>query len=86
MALFFLNSFFIHFLFIRFFPYFKLIYYSKIFPNASKSTWCAVDEELEKVIITTETDIGDNESGYEFSSGETTETASETEACTAWLR
>ena len=31
-----------------------------------------VDEELEKVIITihssTETDIGDNESGYEYSS------------------
>ena len=45
----------------------------------------AVDEELEKVIITiyssTETDIGDNESGYEYSSGETTETSSETEAC-----
>ena len=45
----------------------------------------AVDEEFEKVIITiyssTETDIGDNESGYEYSSGETTETSSETEAC-----
>ena len=45
----------------------------------------AVDEELEKVIITiyssTETDIGDNEPGYEYSSGETTETSSETEAC-----
>ena len=41
----------------------------------------AVDEELEKVIITiyssTETDIGDNELGYEYCSGETTET----EAC-----
>ena len=46
----------------------------------------AVDEELEKVIITiyssTETDIGDNELGYEYSSGgETAETSSETEAC-----
>ena len=45
----------------------------------------AVDEELEKVIITiyssTETDIGDNESGYEYFSGETTETSSEAEAC-----
>ena len=44
-----------------------------------------VDEELEKVIITiyssTETDIRGNELGYEFSSGETTETSSETEAC-----
>ena len=44
-----------------------------------------VDEELEKVIITiynsTETDIGGNELGYEYSSGETTETSSETEAC-----
>ena len=43
-----------------------------------------VDEELEKVIITiyssTETDIGDNESGYEYSSGETTEISSETQA------
>ena len=43
----------------------------------------AADEELEKVIITidrsTETDFGDYESGYEYSSGETTETASETE-------
>ena len=47
----------------------------------------AVDEELEKVIITiyssTETDIGDNESGYEYSSGKTTEISSETEA---WLQ
>ena len=45
----------------------------------------AVHEELEKVIITiyssTETDIGDNVSGYEYSSGESTETSSETEAC-----
>ena len=45
----------------------------------------AVVEELEKVIITiyssTETDIGDNVSGYEYSSGESTETSSETEAC-----
>ena len=43
-----------------------------------------VDEELEKVIIiiysSTETDIGDNESGYEYSSGETTEISSEIEA------
>ena len=45
----------------------------------------AVEEELEKAIITiyssTETDIGDNKSGYEYSSGETTETSSEAEAC-----
>ena len=45
----------------------------------------AVDEELEKVVITVyssaETDMGDNESGYEYSSGETTETSSEIEAC-----
>ena len=45
----------------------------------------AIAEELEKVIITiyssTDTDIGDKESGYEYSSGETTETSSETEAC-----
>ena len=45
----------------------------------------AVDEGLKKVIITfyssTETDIGDNESAYKYSSGETTETSSETEAC-----
>ena len=49
----------------------------------------AVNVELDKVIITiyssTETDIGDNELGYElgyeYSSGETTETCSETEAC-----
>ena len=44
-----------------------------------------VAEELEKVIIiiysSTETDIGANESGYEYSAGETTETSSETEAC-----
>ena len=44
-----------------------------------------VDEELEKVVITiyssTETDIEDNELGYAYSSGETTETSSETEAC-----
>ena len=44
----------------------------------------AVDGELEEIIITsyssTETDIGDNESGYEYSSGETTEISSETEA------
>ena len=43
----------------------------------------AVDEELEKVIITIyssiEPDIGENESGYDYSSGETTETAIETE-------
>ena len=36
----------------------------------------AVDEELEQVTITidssTETDFGDYESGYEYSSGETT--------------
>ena len=45
----------------------------------------AIDEELEKVIITiysrTDTDIGDDASVYEYSSGETTETPSETEAC-----
>ena len=45
----------------------------------------AADEELEKVIksiySSTETDIGDYESGYEYPSGETTETSSETEAC-----
>ena len=38
----------------------------------------AVDEELENFTITinscTETDIGDIESGYEYSSGETAET------------
>ena len=49
----------------------------------------AVDEALEKVVITvyssTETDMGYNESGYENPSGETTETSSEIEACsTAW--
>ena len=40
-------------------------------------TVVAVDEELEKVIIaidsSTETDFGGYESGYEYSSGETTE-------------
>ena len=45
----------------------------------------AVDKELEKVFITiyssTETNIGDNELGYEYSSGDTTETSSGTEAC-----
>ena len=45
----------------------------------------SVDEELEKAVIivysSTETDMGDNESGYEYSSGETTETSSEIEAC-----
>ena len=45
----------------------------------------AVDEKLENVTITIdsspETDIADYESGYEYSSGETTETSSETEAC-----
>ena len=44
----------------------------------------AADEELEKVIIiicsSIETDIGGNASGYDYSSGETTETSSETEA------
>ena len=43
-----------------------------------------VDEKLENVIITIdsspETDIGDYESGFEYSSGETTETSRETEA------
>ena len=42
----------------------------------------AVDEELENVIITIdsspETDIGDYESGYVYSSGEIIETSSET--------
>ena len=41
----------------------------------------AVHEELEKVIITiyssNGTEIGDNESGYELSSGETTEISEE---------
>ena len=50
-----------------------------------KQTDVAVDEQLEEVIITiyssTETDTGDIESGYEYSSGETIETSSETEAC-----
>ena len=45
----------------------------------------AVDEELEKVNTTiyssTETDIGDNESGYEYPFGKSTETSSETEVC-----
>ena len=45
----------------------------------------AVDNELEMVVITvyssTETVTGDNESGYKYSSGETTETSNETEAC-----
>ena len=49
----------------------------------------AVDEELEKVIIaidgSTETDFKDYESGYQYSSGETTETSSEAEAFTAWM-
>ena len=44
-----------------------------------------VDEGLVKVIIiiysSTETDIGDHESGYEYSFAESTETSSETEAC-----
>ena len=44
----------------------------------------AADETLEKVIITidssTETDFGDYESDHEYSSGETSETSSETEA------
>ena len=45
----------------------------------------ALDEELEKVVITiyssTETDIVDNDSGFEYSSGQTIETSSETEVC-----
>ena len=45
----------------------------------------AVNEELEKVIITidscTETDFGHYESDYQYSSGETSVTPSETEAC-----
>ena len=45
----------------------------------------AVDEVLDKVIITiyssTETDVGDNELTCKYSSGETTEIFSETEAC-----
>ena len=60
-----------------------------LFENLPKillnKTDVTVDEELEKVIITiyssSKTDIGDNESGYEYSSGETTETSSEAEAC-----
>ena len=44
-----------------------------------------VNNELEKVVIaivsSTETDIGDYESGYEYSSEETSETSSETEEC-----
>ena len=47
-------------------------------------TVVAVDEELEKVIITidssTETDFVDYESDNEYSSGGTTETSSETDA------
>ena len=42
----------------------------------------AVDEKLKNVILTIdsspETDIGDYESGYEYSFGETIETSSET--------
>ena len=45
----------------------------------------AVDKELENVFITiyssTKTGIVDNELGYEYTSGETAETSSETEAC-----
>ena len=45
----------------------------------------AVDEELEKVIITiyssTETDFGDYESDYEYSCGKISETSSDTEQC-----
>ena len=41
--------------------------------------------DVANVIITTdsspETDIGDYQSGYEYSSGETIEASSETEAC-----
>ena len=48
-------------------------------------TYVAVDEAFEKVFITIDsstcTDLGNNESGYEYSYGETTETSSETEAC-----
>ena len=46
-----------------------------------------VDKELEKIIMTNYrsivTDIGDNESGYENSFGETTETSNETGVSTA---
>ena len=43
----------------------------------------AVDEELVigTIYSSNETDFGDYESGYVYSSGETTETSSETEAC-----
>ena len=48
--------------------------------NSYRQTDVAIDDELQKIIITldssTETDFGD----YEYSSGETTDTASETEA------
>ena len=45
----------------------------------------SLDEELENAIkaiySSTETGIVDNESGYVYSYGETTETSGETEAC-----
>ena len=70
------------------FDFFFILYWF-IFRKSSQmplnQTDVAVDEELEKVVITiyssTETDIEDNELGYAYSSGETTETSSETEAC-----
>ena len=59
-------------------------FFDIFFQKLLNQTDVAINEELEKVIITIysspDADIGDNESGYEYSSGETTETSSETEA------
>ena len=77
--------FFFHILFICLLLHFVIISYSKTSQMLLNQTDVAVDEELEMVVITvyssTETDMGYNESGYEYSSGETTETTSEIEAC-----
>ena len=75
---------FFFFIFFSFDVYFILYYFfiRKSSPVLLNQTDEAVDETLENVIITIdsrpETDIGYYESGYEYSSGETVETSSET--------
>ena len=70
MALFFLNFLYFVFLHLIFFFIFSSFLIRKSSQMLINQTDVAVDEELEKVIITiyssTETGIRDNESGYEF--------------------
>ena len=83
-ALFFLTVFYLIFFHFFFFLllHFVLISYSKIFPKASKSNRCGgrpgVGEGHNH--LQQHWYIGDNDSGYEYFSGDTTEISSETEA------